>query len=354
MVEKLRHNSPDPTRYHENVPGMPPGIMIPLSGSVEDGRPFGLDHNKPTKVIVDPGEPGGGFEVDVSDMADSIRNNSTAARSAAADPSGFYRSQSIAEASSKLAVSLDSLTLPAAGRESGPVPVMAVPVQPMPASTSFASEFDALNTDRARKSEPIDSSYVPSAEMTKMRQELAELTHQLQRHQIESNSMLRQIAATNQKELPPETELRSLDTFPREAVTQRQRAPDYRPVNKDEQPKTDISGRDFDAFFAGIKMPYLAPVTPIAPSMQVMFDLPNIGAISANYHDVIVATNCLILVYDSRYQGGYQYIPASMDDLLFRVSIPKQTKSVYTCSSLGLTFSLGCLDIILLILADTE
>ena len=87
---KVKHNSPDPTKYHDDSPDIP-GTMLPRSD--KDGNPIAFDPNKPQAVIVDPYEEGGGFQVDFSQLS-KVKgkfNNAAGQRDAGEDPSKFLK-----------------------------------------------------------------------------------------------------------------------------------------------------------------------------------------------------------------------------------------------------------------------
>lgn len=90
---------------------------------------------------------------------------------------------------------------------------------------------------------------------------------------------------------------------------------------------------------------------------QVVFSIPNAGRSMARYHDVIDAPHCLVLIYDTRYEGGQQYEPPdSLGDTAIEVQLvwpqtgeDKAPEPVtYRVISAGLNFSFGVFDIIVL------
>ena len=87
---KVRHNSPDPTKYHSDSPDIP-GTVLPRSD--KDGNPIAFDPNKPQAVIVDPYEDGGGFQVDFSKLSKVKGKFNQAAGQQVAndDPSKFLK-----------------------------------------------------------------------------------------------------------------------------------------------------------------------------------------------------------------------------------------------------------------------
>jgi hypothetical protein len=62
----------------------------------------------------------------------------------------------------------------------------------------------------------------------------------------------------------------------------------------------------------------------------------------------------MALVYDTRFEDGFQYLPPNLGAEEVQVSVPKLGDAVYTCTSLGLHWTLGCLDIVILIKINKE
>lgn len=92
---------------------------------------------------------------------------------------------------------------------------------------------------------------------------------------------------------------------------------------------------------------------PIAhkATKQVVFEIPNAGKHMTRFHDVIDAKDCIVLVYDTRYEDGNQYVPPEIDPsmkIVVHVGSKNNLKS-YEVASLGLNYSFGVFDHIVLV-----
>ena len=102
-----------------------------------------------------------------------------------------------------------------------------------------------------------------------------------------------------------------------------------------------------------LEMPFLGIPAPIKPTKEIYFEMPQAGTMGARYHEVIEGGSCIALVYDTRYEEGYQWIPPSLGDAKIKMTIPKDKKT-YTCSSLGIHFHIGVLDVVVLFKHDDD
>jgi hypothetical protein len=100
--------------------------------------------------------------------------------------------------------------------------------------------------------------------------------------------------------------------------------------------------------FSKLQIPFFSGVKPERPQYEVYFEMAKLGTISARYHAVVASDACVALIYDTRFEDGFQYLPPNLGEEQIMVSVPK-TKETYACSSLGLHWSLGCLDVVILI-----
>jgi hypothetical protein len=101
-------------------------------------------------------------------------------------------------------------------------------------------------------------------------------------------------------------------------------------------------------------IPFLAGDKPQRPQYETYFEMSKMGTMAARYHSVIEGSDCLALIYDTRFEDGFQYLPPSLGEERITVSIPKLDNAVYTCSSLGLHWTLGCMDVVILIKHEEE
>ena len=98
-------------------------------------------------------------------------------------------------------------------------------------------------------------------------------------------------------------------------------------------------------------MPFLGLPVPVKPTKEIYFEMPQAGTMGARYHEVIEGGSCIALVYDTRYEDGYQWIPPALGDTKIQMTIPRENKT-YTCSSLGIHFHIGVLDVVVLFKHD--
>lgn len=74
----------------------------------------------------------------------------------------------------------------------------------------------------------------------------------------------------------------------------------------------------------------------------------SMGIMTVPYHAVIVTPKLVALVYDTRYDQGVQFLPAVSQDEL-EVDVPSQSTGPMKCVSLDISWSLGCMDIAILL-----
>lgn len=317
----VRADTPDPTKYFPNRGGMP-GTMIPRSG--KDGQSLGFDHNRPQKVIVDPGEVGGGFELDLAELGKHKKTFNAAATKAtvASDVTSFYR-----ELSQRLAapepepVKEKPVSEPIKPLEALP------PIQPLPnltpeltAPADAAAEVERMIAEQAQKAAELKRQYFapPVAPMPD-----PALYQQLNQQTQLINALIERVNVMSSK--PPE------------------RLPDVKP-----EPEQDPAAQAAEAF-ASLQIPFLSGEKAIRPEYETYFEMAKMGTMAARYHAVVPGQSCLALIYDTRFVDGFQYLPPNLGEERLTVSVPK-LKQTYVCSSLGLHWSLGCLDVVILIL----
>ena len=105
--------------------------------------------------------------------------------------------------------------------------------------------------------------------------------------------------------------------------------------------------------FETLEMPFITGPLPKKAKKSVLFEIPGSGTMSARYHAVSDGADCLALVYDTRYEDGNQYLPPDLGDKPLVVTLPRRGKGKqtarYLCSSMGLHFTVGVLDIVVLV-----
>lgn len=304
MATKLKNNSPDPTKYHAD-PNHMNGTMIPVSD--KDGNPVGFDPNKPQRVVIDP-EFKDSVEIDMASFA-GIRNtfNSEAMKlnnlTSVEDLSDFYKKVSLQQQETPkpqaAAVSEDF-------EELLPVEVAEQTEEFIQHSLEQEQKFaeDLLTRVNNKTDVVFHSGYQD------LGPSFASLLKQL-------NQQGAAIKALLAKETPVTTE-----------KTER------KPAVADTKVETNIE-------FLTDK--------PQRPQFEAYFEMEKMGTMAARYHAVVPGQDCLALIYDTRFEDGFQYLPPNLGQEKITVSVPKLSNNSYICSSLGLHWSLGCLDVVILI-----
>lgn len=361
----IRVDTPDPKKYHQNVGGIP-GTMIPRSG--KDGQSLAFDPNKPQTVIVDPGEEGGGFQLDISELSKAkSRFNSAAVRSEVLDdPSIFYRElskesaekgQLKEELTTKLQEKLKEPTVPEPIQPINALPSIvevhqpANPVPPeMPPSLGAVPDPthdlpDEATMEKMANNFDTEGAIQKLLEEEKMKEAMKQPDPEMQ--QIKAN-LNQQGAAIN-----------SLIGAVNKLIQHGQQpAPASAPSNPahvvraEEEVEAEMKQEAADvekSAFESLQIPFLNNKKPTRPQYETYFEMGKLGTMAARYHAVVPGQDCLALVYDTRFEDGFQYLPPNLGEERVTVSVPKLDNATYSCSSLGLHWSLGCLDIVILI-----
>lgn len=340
MAEKLKHNSPDETKYHES--GDIPGTMLPRAA--KDGQSMAFDPNQPQTVIVDPGEAGGGFSVDMATFS-KVKgqfNKSASKKETLEDPSAFYKEAS--KLKTETATTQKPRTVEAAPVTSTPAYKAIDPIQPLnPSPQELSSTVESMLEEEKRKTAEAEtlkeqmavqaaapSSAQPGFVAGPDPRVLAALDQQAQ--------VLNQvIAAVNQISTASE-EKKSASSFTQEAEQAVQ-----------SQPQEESYVEEEPVERAKTKIEFLDADKPGRPQYETYFEMSKMGTMAARYHAVVEGKDCLALIYDTRFEDGFQYLPPSLGEERITVTVPQMKDKSYTCSSLGLNWSLGCLDVVILI-----
>lgn len=321
----IRADTPDPTKYFPNK-GMP-GTMIPRAG--KEGESLGFDHNRPQKIVVDPGEAGGGFELDLSEIAKhkSTFNAAASKSSVVNDVSSFYREFSRRLTQPEPAPVKEKIV----SEPTKPNPEKSIPLQPLPAIPMLEQpqvlEVDRLLAEQAKKAAELKAQYfstpVAPPQVTWEPSVYADpRSNPMQQQMAQQASLINALIERVNQLSTPVVEKRA------EPVVE-------------ETPKVNE--------FASLQIPFLSGEKAVRPEYETYFEMSKMGTMAARYHAVVAGQSCLALVYDTRFVDGFQYLPPNLGEERIVVSIPK-LKQTYTCSSLGLHWSLGCLDVVILIL----
>lgn len=323
----IRSNTPDPTRYHANQSGMT-GTMIPRSGM--DGQSLGFDPNQPQTVIVDPGVEGGGFILDLKAVSSSNPQfNAEARRSNVInDVHSFYKglSQQVAVVDEKITHNEKEL-------------LVDEPLKPLNFSApSNDFEDEAIEAPQPRV-ENNPTIKIAEEIQTLLQAELPRVQGTKTKIQNRRMEVEAAIAAVASKSTPQQL---SDQTNLLNALVGRVNRLSAASTENKEMPDS------IQTAFSKLQIPFFSGVKPERPQYEVYFEMAKLGTISARYHAVVASDACVALIYDTRFEDGFQYLPPNLGEEQIMVSVPK-TKETYSCSSLGLHWSLGCLDVVILI-----
>lgn len=288
-------HTPDGAAYHPGLNAY--GTTIPTS--TKDGKSHGFDPHKPGIVIVDPDMEGGDLAVDFSKLAEVKDLNNIIQRTAGDNPDGNAAFEAFSEIAGKVAAAevqtSSSASLPPVSKKepSG----MNKPKLRMPKATAVVAEVPAV----APSSAPLE----------KMLAEQASLISQL----------TSQVAGLQPSEEPAEEP-------------------------EEEAAATETTSNSLEMDFLGMPI-------PLKPQKEIYFEMPQAGTMGARYHAVIEGGNCIALVYDTRYEDGYQWIPPALGDTKIKMTVSRDDKT-YVCSSLGIHFHIGVLDVVVLFKHDDD
>lgn len=335
----VRNNSPDPTAYHSGLAGMP-GTMIPRAG--KEGQSLAFDPNTPRNVVVDPGEDGGGFILDMSSLSTEKQFNQAAMRAGVLEnPTKFYRDMSLSIAEKAKVKKTHQHTTQLLTPDN-PTMMNELPVPPISLLSPLAA-FPLSAADKLRADE----------EAMEIRARQFNLELELQRLQNEQDTVDLQKgdAGINRQEL---AQLRAGFNQLVEATNQliKLATTKEHKVKAAVQPAVEIKPEPEPEPvnpFAGLLIPFLIGDKAQRPQYETYFEMTKMGTMAARYHAVVEGQDCLALVYDTRFEDGFQYLPPNLGEERIKISVPKLGSKSYTCSSLGLHWTIGCLDIIILI-----
>lgn len=348
---QLAANMPtDRTRHHDAAAyGMGRGTIIPAAISDEkDGRSTGVDHNKPYRVIVDPDQPGA-FELNMAELTDPLIKQAVS------------NEIDLSERLRLIKQNLDNKNR-VEQVEQAPMP------QPTP-SLNFPTKsvFSPQSTLQAS----VTPAFVPNT---------MENAPQLFRiHTPESLPWSLEMGTVPQtfSVAPPTLSPREVDLIKQIDTIRQNYDKLYHHCNTVLQQKDELSkrydklkedyvelGNAYEQAINAIKTNSVTPVLPqteaIAssvlpflsdvarpPKSKAVFNFKQIGVMSALYHKLIVTEANVVLVYDTRFEYGTQYIPPQLNDedgIAVTLIDEEGTKNMQL-RSLGINFSLGCLDI---------
>jgi len=341
----LKVSTPDPTKYH---PGNSYGTTIPRSAA--EGQSLGFDPNVPGTVIVDPGMTDGGFTVDMSKLGRDQRafNEAASREGVIGDVSSFYKNAQESIQSRAHVVEVQPL-VPAFDAD---FQRLGVPVSVQPPLGAILGSFNMGQWQAG----------VPAADAPPSLYGRGEATSPPTHYD------------TGTLEQPPPGNTTQWDDLVSGASLGRQTAQQTTLLNSlvervnqqnmllnsmvgpmGQRSKVEPSKGEptVDVGFASLQIPFLTGAKPERPQYETYFEMSKLGTMSARYHAVVPGRDCLALIYDTRFEDGFQYLPPNLGEESITVSVPK-LKKVYQCSSLGLHWTLGCLDVVMLLMHKEE
>jgi len=332
---RLAANMPeDRTKYYDASQfNLGKGTLIPKAVDGEfDGRSSAIDHNKPVKLVVDPGKSST-YTLDFASMPIELKDK--VIRKVMNDTSLTNPEQRLNAINQEIA----NLTKEVKQAETAPEPP----------SLGFNKQAISLTTPgsfQVRDSSgfsgiPTAGNVAPSfsvatpvsnfATESVLKAQLAKYETDLKTYQAEYNRLLE---AYNQV---------SASTVLLEQI----RA-DYAEL--------------WDAYTALREKAEVTPAKPFsvlpdfgpepkAPTNKVIFKFPTIGHLSSMYHNVLIQDKVLVLIYDTRFEYGVQYLPPALEDqsiTLDLISNSAEGTKTLVVGSIGLNVRLGCLDVVVL------
>jgi hypothetical protein len=307
-------HTPDASEYHQDLTAY--GTTIP--SSTTEGGSKGFDPNKPGRVIIDPDLEDGNKVIDYSKFSKYKQKfNVSVGQAGGSDPDSAF----------------EALTKAAAEIEAVESAAMAAPVS----SGTRKKENTVMST-----SNKITLSPEPVHDRT----EVAPVRRQAVREEPVGSDVARQLAS--------QTEVLSQLAGALTALQAPAHDPEPLPEDKPQtisQVKQEIIDEKIrDKVISGfetLEMEFINGPLPTKPKKEVYFEMPNMGTMAARYHDVQDGGTCLALIYDTRYEDGYQFMPPALGDTKITMTVPRENKT-YSCSSVGIHFSVGVLDIVVL------
>lgn len=305
----------------------------PLKGVVlPKADPYGgtpdFDPNKPGVVVVDPDWEGGPLEVDFSTFSKQKAkfNAEASKRGVMADAHDFYKEINSQMKTKEAEIADVFASEPA-------LKPVTFNLDAVEASSDVQNEVvgqvTAVSSDQTevhRQSRLLEQNAL-NAGYTDLAPSFAELCNSLNSQGAAINAIL---------EL-----MKNSSPVKKEFVM---------PVNTDNDTdrhdKFHVSSNADELVDTGI--PFLT-AKPQKPQYEAYFEMEKMGTMAARYHAVVSGQDCLALVYDTRFEDGFQYLPPNLGEESINVSVPKLNNAVFSCSSLGLHWTLGCLDVVVLI-----
>jgi len=321
----IKIHTPDPAAYHPGHTGY--GTTIP--SSTKDGGSLGFNPHVPGLVIVDPDMEDGNKVVDYAKFAKhKERFNVKINEIGGSDAESAFRAiveaaadiEKFEEAERVSAVSTGSSGTTSKGK-----------AEMVKDRITLSPDIDAVAREPHRSPGPVEAVNPSSAVVSVipgLSQQLANQTEVLS----QMAGLLANMHSSTQPVSPP----------PHSGPVEVQTIAQVKEEVHDEEVRDKvISG------FETLEMSFVNGPLPIKPKKEVYFEMPNMGTMAARYHEIQDGGTCLALIYDTRYEDGYQFMPPALGDVKIKMTVPRENK-IYYCSSVGIHFNCGVLDIVVL------
>ena len=277
-------------------------VVIPHAAS--NGVSKGLSHERPGRIVIDPGRSN--IEVDMA--AVSTQQWAQALKTAGAG--GAEQVFRTLEAAQKSPAPVVPTTKAAA-----PVSRAANPVTPT-VSQSFVPHIlpaaAALNPNHQEQpmSQPLYQQ--PNIHIMQLIESL----------QQQNNSLFQQLHSLRTPPVMPDPVL---------------------PI-----PQENCAGTVTIAEFPVLDIPFLDANAghPCKPGVEVVFQSKAMKAVfAAKYHEVLVIDDILVVVYDTRYEEGMQFLPVEDPENVLNITVKRKGSTAVSGEyiSLGIDFQLGVL-----------
>jgi hypothetical protein len=100
--------------------------------------------------------------------------------------------------------------------------------------------------------------------------------------------------------------------------------------------------------FETLNIPWVTGPIANKTKRVVYFEIPGAGKHLARYHDIIDSEGCVVLIYDTRYEDGTQYLPPDLGEQEIKLHCP-YLKKTFVVSSMGFHYPFGVFDHIMLV-----
>ena len=336
----VRH-TPDPTAYHPNISGY--GVTIPAASI--GGGSQGFDPADPVKVIVDPDISDGNKIIDFRLFRQNVEDfNKAVNESGASEKGAFHAYVSAAEKISEkkekeMAKNQEIERLKDQDRQ--------LQDRERELVDQSAVYYDGGDYSPPKPARPVP---IHSPPPQRVPQDAAPsdsyMLQQLMSGMAQQRETINRLIAL---QTTPDPEP---DSPPSEVQFAEEPAGPTTTQIEEKQAKVKATER-LIAGFETLEMPFITGPLAMKPKKEVYFEMPNAGTMAARYHDIRDGGSCLALIYDTRYEDGIQFMPPTLGDTKIRITLPRENK-VYVASSLGIHFSCGVLDIVVMFKHDEE